>query len=159
MLSFGPYPLVSLAEPREQRDAARKLRLKGVDPAAQRRTDRREAELAGRRTFGQLAEEYIERMKERGAAEATIEKTTWLLNDLAAPLAKRPMSDIQPSVADARAKRLEAKKLLADGADPSLQRRVEKREAETAARRRGFCYPTVQHGSVRFSSSRRTRQK
>jgi len=36
-LSHGPYPLVSLAEAREHRDAAKKLLASGVDPAANKK--------------------------------------------------------------------------------------------------------------------------
>lgn len=96
LLSFGQYPVVGIADAREKRLAAKKLIANGTDPAVQRRTDKREAIVAVRQTFGQVAEEYIERMEERGSAVATIDKTKWLLNDLASPLAKRPIKDIHP---------------------------------------------------------------
>lgn len=94
VLSFGPYPLITLAEARQKRDAAKRLLLEGKDPAAQRKLDQIAAETSARTTFGLIAEEYIDRMKAKDAAPATIEKTTWLLQDLASPLSKRPIKDV-----------------------------------------------------------------
>ena len=37
LLSFGPYPLVSLREAREKRDEARKLLLDGIDPMTKKK--------------------------------------------------------------------------------------------------------------------------
>ena len=48
-------------------------------------------------TFGLLAAEFIARMKAGKAEEAAISKTTWLLEDLAKPLAARPIADIIPA--------------------------------------------------------------
>lgn len=107
ILSFGPYPQVSLAEAREKRDAAKKLLHNGTDPSEQRRLDRLAAEMEARKTFGLVAEEYIERMKANGAAETTISKTRWLLNDLASPLADRPVRKISAAEILAILKRVE----------------------------------------------------
>jgi integrase len=52
------------------------------------------AATSARTTFGLIAEEYIGRMKANDAAEQTISKTTWLLQDLASPLSSRPIKDI-----------------------------------------------------------------
>ena len=97
VLSFGPYPLVSLAEARSEREAAKKQLKDGIDPSQQRRLEKIEAENAARRTFGLVADEYIERLVEKGSAEATITKTTWLLKDLAKPLSRRPINAIHPA--------------------------------------------------------------
>jgi hypothetical protein len=40
LLSFGPYPLVSLAEAREKQAQGRKLLLDGKDPSVQRKLER-----------------------------------------------------------------------------------------------------------------------
>ena len=94
VLSFGRYPIVTLAEAREKKNAARKLLSNGIDPAVQRKLDRIEAEHAARQTFGLIADEYLERMKATGAAEATLTKTRWLLKDLASSICDRPIRDI-----------------------------------------------------------------
>jgi integrase len=96
-LSFGPYPVVSLADARTKRDEAKKLISEGVDPAVRKKLNRIAAETAARNTFGAVAEEYLENLRERGAAEATIAKNKWLLEDLASPIANRPVAEITPA--------------------------------------------------------------
>ncbi len=120
ILSFGAYPLVTLAEARRKRDEAKRLLIGRIDPAAKRRQDQVAAEAAARQTFQLIADEYIFQLNEKGAAASTIAKTTWLLKDLAAPLADRPIHEITPA------------EILA------LLRRVEKSgRRETARRLRG----------------------
>jgi len=55
------------------------------------------AETAARNTFGLVAEEYLENLRERGAADATISKNRWLLQDLASTIANRPIAEITPA--------------------------------------------------------------
>jgi integrase len=97
VLSFGQFPLVSLAEARRKRDEAKKLLIGHIDPAEQRRLDKIAAETTARQTFGEVASEYLEQQQAKKAAPATIVKTTWLLNDLASPLSDRPISKIAPA--------------------------------------------------------------
>jgi integrase len=97
MLSFGSFPEVSLAQAREKRTDARKLVAGGADPSQQRREDKVHAAIAQKNTFGALADEYIENLKEKGSAAESIEKNKWLLHDLASTLADRPVSEIKPA--------------------------------------------------------------
>jgi integrase len=97
VLSFGKYPLVSLLDARERRDDAKRLLITGIDPSAQRKEEKVTALTEARTTFGLIAEEYITRMEDRDAAAATVTKTKWLLEDLANPLAKRPIKEITPA--------------------------------------------------------------
>lgn len=97
LLSFGPYPLVSIADARGKREDAKRLLLEGTDPGAQKKQDRMDAEAKARQTFGLLADEYLQRQREGGAAPSTISKTTWLLKDLASPLSNRPVHEITPA--------------------------------------------------------------
>lgn len=94
ILSFGKYPLVSLLDARERRDNAKRLLIAGINPSTKRKEEKVAALTEARTTFGLIAEEYITRMKERDAAAATVTKTKWLLEDLATPLAKRPIREI-----------------------------------------------------------------
>src|SRR5271168_521692 len=96
-LSFGAYPTVSLADARTKRDEAKKLLDKGKDPSSEKRLERLARESAARNTFGLIAEEYIEHLKANGMAEITVEKNRWLLQDLAKPLANRPIAEITPA--------------------------------------------------------------
>jgi integrase len=94
LLSLGPYPTVSLADARTQRDAAKKLLLDGLDPNNEKRAERRRQENAEADTFGLIAEEFIHRETKAGKAAATTAKARWLLLDLAAKLKDRPISQI-----------------------------------------------------------------
>ncbi|WP_453973384.1 phage integrase central domain-containing protein [Amorphus sp. MBR-141] len=44
-----------------------------------------------------MADEYIERMVQNGAAGSTLSKTSWLLKDLDAPPKSRPINEITPA--------------------------------------------------------------
>jgi integrase len=96
-ISLGVYPDVSLAAARDKRDEARKLLADGKDPSQQRKQDRLTAAVASRNTFRAVAEEVLATLAESNAAERTMEKVRWLLLDLAAPLANRPVADVTPA--------------------------------------------------------------
>ena len=95
-IAFGSFPTVSLAQARAKREEARKLLSDGNDPATKKKLDRIAAASAARNTFGAVATEYVERLKANGAAESTINKNRWLLEDLVAPLSRRPIAEIIP---------------------------------------------------------------
>ena len=97
ILSFGKYPLVSLLDARGKRDDAKRLLIAGINPSTKRKEEKTAAITEARSTFALIAEEYVTRMEERDAAAATITKTKWLLEDLAGPLAKRPINEITPA--------------------------------------------------------------
>lgn len=107
MISLGPYPEVSLAAARGKRDEARKLLAEGKDPSQQRKEDRLTAAVAARNTFRALAEEVLAGLQEGKAAERTMEKNRWLLLDLAAPIADRPVSEVTPAEVLAILKKVE----------------------------------------------------
>ena len=107
LLSFGPYPLVSIANARRKRDEAKQLLLEGIDPSAKKKQDRLDAETQARQTFRLLADEYLEQQCVKGAAQSTQTKTAWLLKDLAAPLADRPIHEITPAELLALLQRIE----------------------------------------------------
>lgn len=97
MLALGPYPAVSLATARDRRDEAKKLIAAGTDPAVKRKLDKVALAVANRNTFGALVSEYISKLEENGSAKSTLDKNRWLLEDLAASLAKRPITAITPA--------------------------------------------------------------
>ncbi len=97
ILSFGPYPLITIAEARQKRHDAKKLLLDGIDPNAKKQQERLDAIAKQDETFGKLSDEYLERQEQKGTAPATIKKTTWLLKKLAEPLAERPIQEITPA--------------------------------------------------------------
>ncbi len=97
MLSFGSFPDVTLAQARAKRDEARQVLAAGTDPAQRRKEERKAATVSAANTFEALAREYIDKIAKEGAAPVTVQKNTWLLLDLASPLAKRPIAEILPA--------------------------------------------------------------
>src|ERR1700734_3882110 len=97
MLAFGAFPTVTLAEARTKREEARKLLADGADPAVKRKLDKIAAETANQNTFGAVVTEYLANLEARGSTESTISKNRWMLEDLAAPLARRPIAEIVPA--------------------------------------------------------------
>ncbi len=71
LLALGSFPATSLADARAKRDAARAALEKGIEPSVQKKLDKIAAATQARNTFGATAEEYIENLGVRGAAETT----------------------------------------------------------------------------------------
>ncbi len=76
LLALGSYPLVSLADAREEREKAKRLLFDGIDPSQRRKE---ETQRAGD-TFRAVAEEYVEKLKQEGRAETTLGKVSWMLS-------------------------------------------------------------------------------
>lgn len=94
-LSFGSFPAVTLAEARGKRDDARKNVAAGIDPSQQKKMERIAVTTAAQDTFKVIAGELLQKAEDEGAAAATMAKNRWLLEDLAAPLATRPITHIK----------------------------------------------------------------
>ncbi len=94
MLTFGAYPIVSLADARQKRDEARKLLAAGVDLSAKRKQDKAAGATATANTFGTIADEVLANKEANEAASSTMDKNRWLLKNLAEPLTNRPISQI-----------------------------------------------------------------
>jgi len=73
---------------------ARSFGSKNTVSTRKKKLDRIAAQTEARQTFGLIAEDYISNMIANGAAQGTIKKTKWMLEDIASPLSKRPMRDI-----------------------------------------------------------------
>lgn len=75
-LSFGAYPAVSLKEARRKRDKAKELLANDIDPGAQKKAAKEEAEAAAREqalTFAVVALEWFA-TKQNSYAAANIKK-------------------------------------------------------------------------------------
>lgn len=107
-LALGRYPDIGLAEARRRRDDARRKLEAGNDPLAERKNDKLVAAFKAANSFGDVAEEYIDKMVAEGRADTTTTKANWLLEQLA-PIAFRPVADLKPIDVLAALKRLEAK--------------------------------------------------
>ena len=93
-ISFGSYPEVPLALARQRRAEARAKVAAGIDPSRERQEARQAAEQV--RTFGEVADEWLERQR-HVLAPTTFEKASWMLKTLVGPwLGKRPIREIEP---------------------------------------------------------------
>ena len=66
LLSFGPYPEVSIADARDLRDAARKLLREGVDPQIEKKRAALAVASQAGHTFESVAREWHDLQKDRG---------------------------------------------------------------------------------------------
>lgn len=94
MLTFGPFPLTSLASARTKRDEARALLASGMNPSVKRKLDKIAAATAARNTFGDVAADHLAHMEANGTAATTMKKNRWMLQKLCSPIAKRPIAEI-----------------------------------------------------------------
>jgi integrase len=95
-LSLGAYPEVSLKQARLARDEARASLANGVDPAEERRREKRVAKINAANTFKAIALSYIAKNRRDGLAEATVSKREWFLRLVERSLGHRPISEIAP---------------------------------------------------------------
>jgi integrase len=92
-LALDAYPIVTLAEARERRDAARKLLANGIDPGVQRKLEKIAA-AAGGNTFREVAEELLAKQAREGRAAMTTKKNRWLLEPAFKTFGDRPVGEI-----------------------------------------------------------------
>jgi integrase len=95
LLALGQYPVISLADARIKRDAAKKLLSDGVDPSIERKTERRAEQISRRNTFKAVADELLEKFKTEGDAAATLKKKRWLLDFAISEFGNRPIAEIK----------------------------------------------------------------
>jgi len=93
-LSFGVYPTVPLAEARRLRDIAKKILKEGGDPSVHRKLEKQ----ARGNTFRIIADELLDKLKREGRAQATLDKTKWLLGFAFDLIGDRPTA--KPNVID-----------------------------------------------------------
>jgi integrase len=79
LLALGVYPITSLADARQGRDAAKRQLAAGVDPS-QAKKQAKAIQGASGDTFRVIAEEYVSKLKKEGRANTTISKIEWLLS-------------------------------------------------------------------------------
>ncbi|WP_211277325.1 tyrosine-type recombinase/integrase [Erythrobacter donghaensis] len=110
VLSFGPYPEVSLKEARLRREEARSKLRDGIDPGVERKRAKLTARFNAANTFGAVAEEYIEhKLTKEGRADVTVAKAKWLLLQMK-PLWDQPLVDIKPAEVYGVLRRLEGQR-------------------------------------------------
>lgn len=92
---IGPYPRVTLAQARAERERAKDMLAAHTDPAHVKRMERLEREFPGD-SFEVIAKEYIEKLRREGRAEATLGKIQWLLDFALPVLGPLRVSEIRP---------------------------------------------------------------
>jgi integrase len=121
-LSFGAYPVVTLAGAREKRLNARKMIEAGTDPAAARRAAKHNRNVANANTFEVIAREWHAHMKDSWKESTSKNVLQRLANDIFPVLGDYPITDIK------------APEML------GALRKIERRGAPEMARRCGqFC--------------------
>src|SRR4051794_35927199 len=90
LLAFGIYPVVSLAEARLRRDAAKEFLIDGVDPTVRRKLEKQASTI----TFRLVAEELLHKMQREGRAPRTLIKTRWLLEFTFPAMGQRPIAKV-----------------------------------------------------------------
>lgn len=93
-LAIGPYPAVTLAQAREQRDQAKALLRDDIDPAAHKKAARQARHAVTENTFGRLARELLDKKAKEGKAAKTVSKNEWLLSLAAPELGELPIEQI-----------------------------------------------------------------
>lgn len=128
-LSFGVYPTVTLAEAREEREKAKKLLTKGVDPSAHKKSQKRKTILESQNTFKAVALEWHENQKPRWSVKHAERVLHKLHTDIFPYIGDRPITEI------------DAPELL------DVLRKIEKRGAiDMAHRARQICGQVFRYG-------------
>lgn len=101
VLSFGAYPVTTLAQAREMRDEAKKLLAADIDPGVKKKKDKENEIIAKSLTFEILGQEWYQ-VKCSGLAPVTQRKIRCLLNN-----------DIYPYIGNIALHEIKAKDVLA----------------------------------------------
>jgi integrase len=121
-LALGVYPITTLSSARTQRDEARRLLARDIDPNATKKARKRAAKIARENTFESIAREWIANQRHRLARRYSALILARLEADIFPQIGSRPITEIDaPELLDAL-------------------RKVEKRGViETARRLRQIC--------------------
>jgi len=95
-LTHGPYPLIPLAEAREKRDAAKKMLISGIDPAALREEAKEAKAKIVATTFELVAREWHELHKDRWTSGHAQDILHRLEMDIFTEIGQLPISEIKP---------------------------------------------------------------
>jgi integrase len=110
-LALGVFPGVSLVDARDGVTDARALLKKGIDPTAQRKSEKLVRATSSERTFELVAREWL--TKQTHMAKTTFDKAKWTLETHAFPwLGAKDVREIEPPELLAVLRRLESRKKL-----------------------------------------------
>jgi integrase len=109
LLSFGPYPYVSLAEARGRRDAAKRLLREGRDPSLEKKLERTRTRAALANGFESVARDWFGRMTPTWTERHAADVLTSLERDVFPQLGAMPISEISPPAVLAVLRMIEAR--------------------------------------------------
>jgi len=109
VLSFGPYPAVSLARARELRTEAKSLLADGIDPSAHAKEKRARTFALTEHTFEKISAELVAKLRKEGKAEITLKKKQWLLDMASDDFGDRPLTTISAADILATLRKVESK--------------------------------------------------
>ncbi|MEN0654082.1 MULTISPECIES: tyrosine-type recombinase/integrase [Hyphobacterium] len=109
VLSFGPYPAVSLARAREMRAEAKTLLAEGIDPSEHGKAMKASQAALTEHTFDKIAAELSAKLRKEGKAEVTLRKKQWLIDMASADFGDRPITSISASDILTTLRKVEAK--------------------------------------------------
>jgi integrase len=95
LLSFGPYPAVTLASARKKREEAKTVLAAGDDPSKKVQEEKYQQHLESISTFDAIANEVIEKDEREQKAPATITKKRWIIGLVKPDLGNRPITEIK----------------------------------------------------------------
>jgi integrase len=108
-LAIGTYPEISLADARRRRDEARELVATGLDPSREKQQARHRAKVAAANTFGEIAQEFIDKRKREGLSVSTADKSEYYIARMGPMIARLPIAEIGAPDLLAVLRRIEAK--------------------------------------------------
>lgn len=109
LLSFGGWPAVSLASARKERDKARELLATGADPSREKQQAKHRAKVSAANTFGEIAQELIDKRRREGMSESTASKSEYYISRMGPVIVRMPIAEIAAPDLLAVLRRIEAK--------------------------------------------------
>lgn len=94
LLSFGKYPIITLARARELCIEAKRELSEGIDPRAKAVIARAEFVAQTEHTFEKIAAEYLEKRRKEGLSKTTMQKKRWFIRLACADLGSIPITEI-----------------------------------------------------------------
>jgi integrase len=108
-LTFGKYPIVTLAEARTRRLAARRLLDQGIDPGMVKREEKEAKATAAQHTFEGVARAWLAKTAPSRAASTQQKNTAWLKANVFPVIGSLPISTIKPKDVLSALRRIEAR--------------------------------------------------